>query len=78
MYDSSVYSNCNWLQNEIDSLLLNDKNIPTRYDPATGKGSAIDLGKISKDIVKNVANFEVDNDKNWTLISVKKIVYIRC
>ena len=61
-----------WLQTETVAL-LNDKNIPTRYDPATGKGSVLDLGIISKDIIKNVTNFEVDSDKNWTPYSFKKI-----
>ena len=57
-----------WLQTETVAL-LNDKNIPTRYDPATGKGSVLDLGIISKDIIKNVTNFEVDSYKNWTPFS---------
>ena len=61
-----------WLQTETVAL-LNDKNIPTRYDPATGKGSVLDLGIISKDIIKNVTNFEVDSYKNWTPFSFKKI-----
>ena len=61
-----------WLQTG-NVALLNDINIPTRYDPATGYGSVLDLGIISKDIIKNVKCFEVDSDKNWTPFSFKKI-----
>ena len=61
-----------WLQTG-NVALLNDINIPTRYDPAIGNGSVLDLGIISKDIIKNVKCFEVDSDKNWTPFSFKKI-----
>ena len=61
-----------WLQTG-NVTLLNNTNIPTRYDPATGKGSVLDVGIISIDIVKNIKSFEVDSYKNWTPFSFKKI-----
>ena len=41
-------------------------------DPATGKGSLLDVGITSKNISKAVTNFEVDTDKKWTPFSMSK------
>ena len=60
-----------WLEGE-SVTLLNDRNICTREDPATGKGSLLDVGITSKNIKKPVTNFEVDTEKRWTPFSMKK------
>ena len=60
-----------WLEGE-SVTLLNDRNICTRVDPATGKGSLLDVGITSKNISKAVTNFEVDTDKKWTPFSMSK------
>ena len=60
-----------WLKNE-KVILLNDRNVPTRYDPHTGNGSVLDLGIISENLAKNVKSFEIDSNKEWTLFSLKK------
>ena len=60
-----------WLEGE-SVVLLNDRDICTRMDPATGKGSLLDVGITSKNINKAVTNFEVDTDKKWTPFSMSK------
>ena len=52
-------------------MLLNDKTY-TRIDPASGAGSVLDLGIISRNILSTVRSFTVDSDKNWTPFSILK------
>ena len=59
-----------WL-NEESCVLLNDKTY-TRIDPASGAGSVLDLGIISRNILSTVKSFTVDSDKNWTPFSILK------
>ena len=59
-----------WL-NEENMRLLN-KNEPTRVDPATGKGSILDLAIVSDNIFHNVKSFHVDNRKSMTPFSIRK------
>ena len=59
-----------WL-NEESCVLLNDKTY-TRIDPASGAGSVLDLGIISRNILSTVRSFTVDSDKNWTPFSILK------
>ena len=53
-------------------FILNKKEIPTRIDPFTGKGSTLDLGVVSANINKLVTNFEVDTNRNWWPFAIKK------
>ena len=60
-----------WL--EVESVtLLNDRQISTRFDPVTGKGSLLDVGITSNNIRKAVSNFEVDTENKWTPFSMTK------
>ena len=52
-------------------FILNKKEIPTRIDPVTGKGSTLDLGVVSANINKLVTNFEVDTNRNWSPFAIK-------
>ena len=45
-------------------FILNKKEIHTRIDPFTGKGSTLDLGVISENIRKLITSFEVDTNRN--------------
>ena len=45
-----------WL-NSKNMILVNDKTINTRTDPARGTGSVLNLALISANIEKNVMNF---------------------
>ena len=46
--------------------LVNDRKVNTRYDPASGKGSLLDLAIISDNLARSVKKFEVDTHKKWT------------
>ena len=46
--------------------LLNDYTTPTRIDPATKKGSILDLCLISNNIKSCIKNFTVDSSQEWT------------
>ena len=52
--------------------LLNDRSTPTRFDPVKGKGSTLDLGIISKNLIRAVLNFEVNSNRSWTPFSMQK------
>ena len=45
---------------------MNDRNVNTRYDPASGKGSLLDLAIVSDNLSKCVKKFEIDTHKKWT------------
>ena len=60
-----------WLEGE-SVTLLNDRQICTRFNPATGKGSLLDVGITSNNISKAVSNFEVDTEYKWTPFSMTK------
>ena len=60
-----------WLSDETMNL-LNDPSISTRIDPASGKGSTLDLAMVSSNIAQNVRSFEVDVDKVMTPFSMTK------
>ena len=62
----------NWLDEDKTLTVLNDANVNTRYDPATGKGSILDLCLISKNIEKCVKGLYVDTDKKMTAYSIVK------
>ena len=46
--------------------LINNRTTPTRFDPVTGKGSTLDLGIISKNLIRAVLKFEVDSNRTPT------------
>ena len=51
------------LKDWVDSgqvIILNDKNIHTRFDPRTGKGSTLDVLIISLNISEVLVKFSVD------------------
>ena len=52
-------------------FILNKKEIHTRIDPFTGKGSTLDLGVVSDNIHRLVTSFEVDTNINWSLFAIK-------
>ena len=54
-----------WL-NDGKVHLVNDRNVNTRYDPASGKGSLLDLAIVSDNLSKCVKKFEIDTHKKWT------------
>ena len=55
-----------WLKEGLVQL-LNDRSIPTRYDPKPPhKGSVLDLGIVSKNMISFVTRFEVDSKREWT------------
>ena len=62
-----------WLEGE-SVTLLNDRQICTRFDPVTGKGSLLDVGITSNNIRKAVTNIEVDTENKWTPSSMTKIL----
>ena len=51
--------------------LLDDK-IPTRIDPASGRGSILDLHMVSENIATCVKEYYVDSEKKMTPFSIKK------
>ena len=55
-----------WLEGEFVTL-LNDRQMCTRFDPVTGKGSLLDVGITSNNIRKAATNFEVDTENNGHL-----------
>ena len=61
-----------WEENGIIKI-LNNKEIPTRLDPVTWKGSVLDLGIVSKNIQSLVSSFTVDSDRNWSPFSLRKV-----
>jgi hypothetical protein len=52
--------------------ILNNKNVHTRIDPATKKGSTLDLGVISINLKPRITEFKVDTEKEWTPYSMGK------
>ena len=54
---------------------LNNRSTPTRFDPVTGKGSTLDLGIISKNLIRAVLNFEVYSNQTWTPLPMQKKGY---
>ena len=61
----------NWLKDDCVSL-VNDRNVDTRYDPASGKGSLLDLTVVSSNLIRSVKKFEVDSKKEWTPFALIK------
>jgi hypothetical protein len=53
--------------------ILNNKEISTRIDPFTKKGSTLDLGVVSINIKNLISNFEVDTYKKWSPFSIKTL-----
>ena len=53
--------------------ILNDKGIPTRIDPHTGKGSVLDLGIVTQNLKNMVTNFVVDSDRKWSPFALKPV-----
>ena len=47
-------------------ILVNDKTVNTRTDPARGSGSVLDLALVSANIEQSVMNFEVDTQRKMT------------
>ena len=60
-----------WLEEET-MILLNNPNISTRIDPATEKGSTLDLALVSSDIHKNIKDFSVDQNRDKTPFSIHR------
>ena len=60
-----------WLNNK-NMILVNDKTVNTRTDPARGTGSVLDLALISANIEQNVINFEVDTQRKMTAFKMVK------
>ena len=52
--------------------ILNNKKVHTRIDPATKKGSTLDLGVISINLKTKITEFKVDTEKEWTPYSMGK------
>ena len=52
--------------------ILNNKQIHTRIDPCTKKGSTLDVGVKSINLRQNVLGFKVDTKKEWTTYSMSK------
>ena len=52
--------------------ILNNRHVHTRIDPATKKGSTLDLGVISINLKSNVTGFKVDTNKEWTPYTMSK------
>ena len=46
--------------------MVNDRKVNTRYDPASGKGSLLDLAIVSDNLYRSVKKFEIDSKKEWT------------
>ena len=61
----------NWLRDDCVRL-LNDRNVDTRYDPASGKGSLLDLTVVSSNLIRSVKKFKVDSKKEWTPFALIK------
>ena len=53
-------------------ILVNDKTVNTRTDPARGTGSVMDLALISANIEQNVINFEVYTQQKMTAFKMVK------
>ena len=60
-----------WLE-EDTMKLLNNPRISTRIDPASGKGSTLDLAIVSQDILKNIKNFSIDLNREKTPFSIHR------
>ena len=60
-----------WL-NSKNMILVNDKTVNTRTDPARGTGSVLDLALISANIEQSVMNFEVDTQRKMTAFKMVK------
>ena len=54
-------------------VILNKKDIPTRIDPHTKKGSTLDLGVVSVNIRHLISKFEVDTFRKWSPFSIRKL-----
>ena len=52
--------------------ILNKKHVHTRIDPATKKGSTLDLGVISINLKPHVTGFKVDTNREWTPYAMSK------
>ena len=61
-----------WVESE-QVILANNRNIHTRIDPHTGKGSTLDLALVSKNIETCVSQFRVDTDRKITPFSIRNI-----
>ena len=58
---------------ETDQIkILNNKQIHTRIDPYTKKGSTLDVGVIYINLRQNLQDFKVDTKKEWTPYSMSK------
>ena len=60
-----------WLQ-EGTMQILNESTKPTRIDPATGRGSVLDLCLISNNVASCNKGFYVDTEKSLTPFSIVK------
>ena len=60
-----------WLDSK-NMILVNDKTVNTRTDPARGSGSVLDLALISANIEQGVMNFEVDTQQKMTAFKMVK------
>ena len=60
-----------WLDSK-NMILVNDKTVNTRTDPARGSGSVLDLALISANIEQSVMNFEVDTQQKMTAFKMVK------
>ena len=61
-----------WIDTKNVTLLNSQKMEYTRIDPATGKGSILDLGIVSSNIKSCVRSFSVDTKREFTPFSVTK------
>ena len=61
-----------WIDTESVTLLNSQKMEFTRIDPATGKGSILDLGIVSSNIKSCVRSFTVDTKREFTPFSITK------
>ena len=52
--------------------ILNNKNVHTRIDPATKRGSTLDLGVISINLKTRITEFKVDTKREWTPYTMSK------
>ena len=60
-----------WLEKDTMKL-LNNPSISTRIDPATGKGSTLDLAIVSSDIHINIKDFGIDHNREKTPFSIHR------
>ena len=54
-------------------IIMNDKDTHTRFNPCTDKGSALNVGVISRNIKEALVKFSVDTEREWSPFTLRKL-----